>query len=203
MADDPNRQRLEDMLKASEQRRTPGAGAQTEGSGEPGRSSDRSSADVPGGGEGEGGGRSSRATGSTGKLAVAGLITGGLSIPGALIAILGLVLAIAAIVLGVVVSRRSTDLRAKIAIGLGTLGVILSIVSGVIGVIAFSEQSGDDSEESDGGDGGDDGEGGDDGDGDGDSGDGDSSSLPAPFAIAVTLHGERILTGGPRRSGRG
>lgn len=148
--DDPDRPRLEDMLKASEQRRTPKADGQAETRGdEPAKTRGE-----PDGSSGEGdgtddGGRSSRATGSAATTVTAGLIVGGLSIPGALLPILGLLLGIAAIVLGVIVARRSTDVRAKLAIGLGTLGAIISIVAGVIGVTQQDGNGGTDSEESD------------------------------------------------------
>jgi len=204
--DDPGRQRLEDMLKASEQRRPAGGSSGEGGSGQGSdaprqRSREEPSGDEGGSGNGE---RPARATGTAKTMVTAGLITGVLSIPGALFPIIGVVLGIAAIVLGVMVSRRSADARAKIAMGLGAAGVVLSIVVFVIGLATVAEEggdSGDDSEESGGDneDGGGDGEdGGDSEDGGGDSEDSDSdsdgdsggsSSLRPHHVVAVTLDG--------------
>jgi hypothetical protein len=83
-------------------------------------------------------GRPAQADGSAKTMVIAGLITGGLSIPGALIPILGVLLGIAAIVLGVLVSRQSTDGRAKIAIGLGVAGVVLSITLFVVNLVTVA-----------------------------------------------------------------
>lgn len=199
--DDPDRQRLEDMLKASEQRRPAGGspGESTSGQGRDEPREERPDDDAGGvGGNGE---RPARATGSAKTMVTAGLITGGLSIPGALIPILGAVLGIVAIVLGVVVSRRSADARAKIAMGLGAAGLVLSVALFAIGLATVEEDGngGDDSEESDdedsGGDSDSDGDSGGDSDTEGDSGgdsdsdeDGSSSLLP-PYVVAVTYRG--------------
>jgi len=67
-------------------------------------------------------------------LIIAGLITGGLSIVGVLIPILGILLGIAALVLGRLARKRSKDRRAVAAMALGGLGVVLSVV--VIAVVA-------------------------------------------------------------------
>lgn len=187
--DDPDRQRLEDMLKASEQRRPaggpPGEGASTQGGDEP-----REERPDDGGGAGGNGERPARATGTAKTMVTAGLITGGLSIPGALFPIVGVILGIAAIVLGVLVSRRAADARAKIAIGLGAVGLVLSVALFAIGLATLEEDgdSGDDSEESDDEDSGDDEDDEDSGD-DSDSDEDDSSSLLPPYVVAVSYRG--------------
>ena len=151
MADDPrNRQRLEDMLKGGEPPApSPGAGAQEPPSrpptsGPPPLPEEPSPA--PHGGEP---GRPRRATGKADSRATAGLITGGLSIPGAFIALLGLVLGVIAIVLGTLVRREFADVRGRVAQILGAIGVVASIVSAVIGVMALT---GDDGGSGEGGD---------------------------------------------------
>lgn len=208
--DDPQRQRLEDMLKASEQRRKPGPGPREEAGGEaapPKRPSGGSPGSEPPD-EAPDGGRPPRATGTAATQVKTGLVLGPLGIlVGFLLSpIVGLLLGIAAIVLGVMVARKTTDVRAKIAVGLGILGVIASIVSFVI-VLSASEEGGnggDDSEESDdegGSDsGGEDGDS-DGGDGDSDGGDGggdsdggdDSSSLRHHRVLAGTRAGDWCL----------
>ncbi len=65
-----------------------------------------------------------------------GVVTGGLSIPAALVPILGVILAIAAIVLGRLVARQSTDVRATVAVCLGATGAVLSLVVFVIALAA-------------------------------------------------------------------
>jgi hypothetical protein len=191
--DDPDRQRLEDMLKASEQRRpaggSPGEGASTQGGDEP-----REERPDDSGGAGGNGERPARATGTAKTMVTAGLITGGLSIPGALFPIVGVILGIAAIVLGVLVSRRAADARAKIAIGLGAVGLVLSVALFAIGLATLEEDgdSGDDSEESDDEDSGGDSDSDEDSGGDSDGDEGGSSSLLPPYVVAVTYRGVAV-----------
>lgn len=200
--DDPERQRLEDMLKASEQRRKPGPGARG-GAGGEATPSDRPTEDTSGDdAEGEdGSGRPPRATGSASTMVKTGLVLGPLSIlVGFLVLpIVGLLLGIAAIVLGVLVSRRAADVRAKIALGLGILGVIASIASFAIvtSTMEGDDDSGDSEEEEDDGDSDseDDGDsGGDDGDSNDGNGNGDgSSSMRRTRVVATKRCGELVL----------
>jgi hypothetical protein len=189
--DDPDRQRLEDMLKASEQRRPAGGSSGEGGSGQGSDESRRESREEPPGDQGAAGHgeRPARATGTAKTMVTAGLITGGLSIPGALLPIIGVLLGIAAIVLGVMVSRRAADARAKIAMGLGAVGLVLSIVLGIIGIFSLQDENGNGGGDSEDG-------GGDSEDGGGDSedsgGEDDSSSVLPPYVVAVTLEGRPV-----------
>ena len=132
MADeDANRQRMEDMLKADDKRR-PSGGATAEhdrpgtddSAGSAGTSATPSTERAPSAARDEPAGDPVRAA----KLAKAGIIVGALSIPGALFPIVGVVLGIAAIVLGVIAGRAASGARGKIAIGLGIAGVVLALV---------------------------------------------------------------------------
>lgn len=137
MADeDANRQRMEDMLKADERRPRGGGGLDVEPD-RPGstREDDREPAEqapsaieaadeAPPAERGDAEGDTERAA----KLAKAGTIAGGISIPAALFPIVGLLLGIGAIVLGVMAGRAAAASRGKPAVGLGIAGVVLSVV---------------------------------------------------------------------------
>lgn len=122
----PKRQSLEDIVNQSSQG---GGGTSPAGEGRAPKSGSKPENDDVRGGRPANG------------LIIAGLITGGLSIVGALlIPILGILLGIAALVLGLLARKRAKDRRAVAAMALGGLGVVLSVV--VIAVVA-SGGSGD------------------------------------------------------------
>jgi hypothetical protein len=114
------------------------------------------------------------------------LVVGGFSIPAAFFPLVGLVLGVAALVLGLLVRRRVRDPRAVIAMGLGAGGVVLSVALFAIFAddILEGERGGDDSEEDEDSEDEDEDEGSEDED--------SSSSLLPPYVVAVTLRGARL-----------
>ncbi|HRK30857.1 MAG TPA: GYF domain-containing protein [Tepidisphaeraceae bacterium] len=71
-----------------------------------------------------------------GGLAVASLVLGIISIPGACLACLGLILGILAIIFGVMNKNPAHAGQAKAGLICGIIGVVLSVGSGIFGVIA-------------------------------------------------------------------